>query len=238
MFERREMGDGAQFLVMTTVLAAEGLYRFFHDGDDEVVALAGVSVSVEPGEVVAVLGPSGSGKSTLLSCLGGLDEPDGGTVTVQGRQMTRRSERERARLRAELVGVLFQSRNLLEHLTVEGNVTLARRLACRQRPALVADDDGLLERLGIAHRRHSLPRELSGGETARAALAVACANEPRVLLADEPTGEVDSTTARTVVGLLRSRADDGAGVVVVTHSDAIARVADTVVHLRDGKVIA
>jgi putative ABC transport system ATP-binding protein len=221
---------------MTPVLAAEGLYRFFHDGDDEVIALAGVSMRVERGEVVAVLGPSGSGKSTLLACLGGLDEPTGGTVTVQGHQMTRRPERERARLRAELVGVLFQSRNLFEHLTVEGNLELARRLTRRRHRAAI--DDDLLSRLGIAHRRHAYPAELSGGETARAALAISCANEPAVLLADEPTGEVDSATARSVVALLRSRADAGAGVVVVTHSDAIARVADSVVHLRGGKVSA
>jgi putative ABC transport system ATP-binding protein len=221
---------------MTAVLEADGLYRFFHDGDDEVVALAGVSLRLEPGEMVAVLGPSGSGKSTLLACLGGLDEPDGGRVIVQGRQMTRRPERVRTRLRAELVGVLFQSGNLVQHLTIEGNVDLARRLARRQ-PRVTQDSD-LLDRLGVGHRRHAYPAELSGGETVRAALAVSCANDPAVLLADEPTGEVDSTTARSVVGLLRSRADNGAGVVVVTHSDAIARVADNVVHLRDGKVIA
>jgi putative ABC transport system ATP-binding protein len=222
---------------MTPVLAADGLYRFFHEGDDEVVALAGISMRVEPGEVVAVLGPSGSGKSTLLACLGGLDEPNGGTVTVQGRQMTRRPERERARLRAEFIGVLFQSRNLVEHLTVEENIELTRRLTRRRRRRAAADDD-LLDRLGIAHRRHAYPDELSGGETARAALAVSCANDPAVLLADEPTGEVDSATARSVIALLRSRADAGAGVIVVTHSDAIARVADNVVHLRDGRVSA
>ncbi len=221
---------------MTPILAADGLYRFFHDGDDEVVALAGVSVQVEPGEVVAVLGPSGSGKSTLLACLGGLDEPDAGTVTVCRRRMSRRPERERARLRAELVGVLFQSGNLIDHLTVDGNVALGKALIGRRRHATAGDD--LLDQLGIAHRRHAFPRDLSGGETARAAIAVACANRPALLLADEPTGEVDSTTARTIVALLRSRADEGAGVVVVTHSDAIARIADTVIHLRDGKVVA
>jgi len=221
---------------MTPVLEADGLYRFFHHGDDEVVALAGVSLRVESGEFVAVLGPSGSGKSTLLACLGGLDEPDGGTVTVQSTKLTRRSERDRARVRAEFIGVLFQSSNLIEHLSVEANVELARGLGRRRdRDRAVVD---VVDELGIGHRRHSLPSELSGGEAARAAVAVACANAPAVLLADEPTGEVDSATARTVVALLRSRADSGAGVVVVTHSDVIARVADSVVHLRDGKVIA
>jgi putative ABC transport system ATP-binding protein len=227
---------------MTPVLTADNLYRFFHDGDDEVVALAGVSVRVDRSELLAVLGPSGSGKSTLLGCLGGLDEPDGGRVVVDGQQLTRRTERERAQLRAERIGVLFQTGNLLGHLTVEANLRLARRLAHarskpgEQRGSAHAD---LLDRLGIAHRRAALPSELSGGETVRAGLAVACANDPAVLLADEPTGEVDSATARTIVELLRSYASEhGAAVIVVTHNDTLARVADNVIHLRDGKVIA
>ena len=213
---------------------ARRLYRFFHEGDEEVVALAGVSLRVEGGEVVAVMGPSGSGKSTLLACLGGLDEPDGGMVTINGHAMSRRSEPERARLRARHIGVLFQTANLLSHLTVDENVRVARRLAANTG---VQADSALLERLGIADRRAARPHQLSGGEAARAGLAVACANQPDVLLADEPTGEVDSETESQVIALLRAEAHRGAAVVVVTHSQAMARSADRVLHLDDGRLM-
>jgi putative ABC transport system ATP-binding protein len=217
------------------MLEARGLYRFFHEGDEEVIALAGVSLQVAGGELVAVMGPSGSGKSTLLTCLGGLDEPDGGMVTVNGHAMTRRSEPERARLRARHVGVLFQTGNLLAHLTVDENVRVARRLAANTRSA---SDPLLLERLGIADRRNARPSELSGGEAARAGLAVACANQPDVLLADEPTGEVDSATEAEVIALLRSEAQRGAAVVVVTHSHEMARAAHRVLHIDDGRLMS
>jgi putative ABC transport system ATP-binding protein len=163
------------------VLQAESLYRFFHAGDDETLALQGVSLTVAPGEVVAVTGPSGSGKSTLLSCLAGLDEPDGGMVTIDGRRLSRRPEEARA---------------------------------------------------------HARPAELSGGELARAGLAVALANDPAIILADEPTGELDEVTAMRVLDLLRERAGDGAGVLLVTHDPTVAATADREIRLRDGRVEA
>src|SRR5882762_1762026 len=129
------------------MLEARGLYRFFHEGDDEVVALAGVSLRIDGGEMVAVMGPSGSGKSTLLACLGALDEPDGGMVLVDGHPISRRSEPERARFRAQHIGVLFQTGNLISHLTVEENVRVARRLAGTRSGRV---DPTLLDRLGIA----------------------------------------------------------------------------------------
>jgi putative ABC transport system ATP-binding protein len=215
------------------VLEARGLYRFFHTDDDEVIALAGVSLQVGREELVAVMGPSGSGKSTLLACLGGLDEPTGGTVLIDGTPLSRRPERQRARLRARHIGVLFQTGNLIPHLTVEENLRVARRLGARRGPT---DKDDLLERLGIAARAHALPAALSGGEAARAGLAVACANAPDALLADEPTGEVDSDIETRIIGLLRAEARRGAAVVVVTHSHAMARAADRVIHLRDGRL--
>ena len=191
------------------VLEARELYRFYHAGGEETLALRGVSLTVDAGEIVAVVGPSGSGKSTLLACLAGLDEPNGGSV-------------------------LFQSANLLETLTVGGNVTLAMRLTgtpeAGRRAALLAD-------LGLSARIGAYPAELSGGEAARAGLAVALANDPVLILADEPTGEVDGPAEATVLSLLRTRTQAGAAVVIVTHSPAVAAAADRTVALLDGGVV-
>jgi putative ABC transport system ATP-binding protein len=219
---------------MSPVLEAHSLYRFFHAGDDETLALQGVSFEVERGELVAVSGPSGSGKSTLMSCLAGLDEPDGGIVRVDGERLSRRSEEERARVRARKVGVLFQQVNLVAHLSVDANIALAQRLAGQGAGAAARAD--ILQRAGIAKRAHARPSQLSGGELARAGLAVALANDPPVILADEPTGELDETTALRVLELLRERADDGAAVLLVTHSPAIAGGADRELRLRDGRL--
>jgi putative ABC transport system ATP-binding protein len=219
---------------MTPVLEATNLYRFFHAGDDEALALQGVSVALEPGEIVAVTGPSGSGKSTLLACLAGLDEPDGGMVRLRGERLSRRSEEERARMRARDIGMLFQQHNLVAHLNVAGNVALAQGLA--PEGANPARRDELLQRVGIAQRAHARPTQLSGGELARAGLAVALANSPAVVLADEPTGELDEATADRVIDLLRRQADDGSAVLIVTHNQAVAARADREIRLRDGKV--
>ncbi len=218
---------------MTIALEAQDLYRFYHAGDDETLALRGVSVRVDIGEVVAVTGPSGSGKSTLLACLAGLDEPDGGFVHIAGEPMSRRSEADRASLRARKIGVLFQSANLLEHLTVTENVRLAQQLAHTSSRGSVPD---LLEQLGIGTRARAHPSELSGGELARAGLAVTLANDPAVVLADEPTGELDQANASQLIELLRARARGGSAVVVVTHNSALADAADRIVALRDGRV--
>ncbi|HEV7886269.1 MAG TPA: ABC transporter ATP-binding protein [Acidimicrobiales bacterium] len=217
----------------TPPLEAFSLYRFFHAGDDEVLALRGVSLRLEAGEIVAVMGPSGSGKSTLLACLAGLDEPDGGQVRVDGHVLTRRSEKRRAELRARHIGVLFQADNLIGHLDVEDNLRTAQRLAR-------ADDEArrteLLDRLGIVGRRHALPAQMSGGEAVRAGLALALVNDPVVLIADEPTGEVDSATEQRILELLTAEAAGGRAVLLATHSPAVAAAAHRVVELVDGKV--
>jgi putative ABC transport system ATP-binding protein len=214
------------------MLSAERLYRFFHvGGDDETLALRGVSLTAEPGELVAVTGPSGSGKSTLLACLAGLDEPDGGVVRVAGERLSRRPEHERAQLRSSLIGMVYQQANLIGHLSVDANVALAQRLRGN---ADGAWRERVLDRCGLSARAGARPAQLSGGELARAALAVALANDPPVLLADEPTGELDEATAARVLALLRERADAGGAVLVVTHSPAVASAADREVRLRDG----
>ena len=220
---------------MTPVIEADRLFRFFHAGEEETLALRGVTLVVEPGELVAVTGPSGSGKSTLLACLAGLDEPDGGTVKVTGQVMSRRPEPERAALRARAIGMLFQSANLFEHLTLDRNLALSQSLAGRPDGGRRA---ALLEELGLDGRARAFPSELSGGEAARAGLAVALVNDPAVVLADEPTGEVDASTEARVLTVLRARAASGSAVVVVTHSRTVAAEADRVVGLLDGEVVA
>jgi putative ABC transport system ATP-binding protein len=218
-------------VVMTPALEATNLYRFYHAGDDEALALRGLSLAVEPGEVVAVTGPSGSGKSTLLACLAGLDEPDGGMVRVAGTPISRRPEQERAQVRARCIGMLYQSLNLIEHLTVAANIRMVQRLADHASPRPVTE---LLESVGLAGRAHARPSQLSGGEAARAGLAVAVANDPPVVLADEPTGELDTGSAERVLELLVDRAAAGGAVVVVTHNDAVASAAHRVLRMSDG----
>jgi putative ABC transport system ATP-binding protein len=220
---------------MTAVLQAHSLYRFFHAGDDETLALQGVSLAVDEGELVAVTGPSGSGKSTLLACLAGLDDPDGGSVLVCGERLSRRSEAQRADIRGRRIGMLYQQGNLVGHLTVGQNLALAQRLTRTSSRGAAA---GVLEECGIAHRAGARPAQLSGGELARAGLAVALANEPDVILADEPTGELDSVTAVRVLDLLRRRAAAGAAVLVVTHSAHVAAAADREIRLRDGHAVS
>ena len=216
------------------MLEARNLYRFFHAGDDETLALQGVSLAIVPGELVAVTGPSGSGKSTLLACLAGLDEPDGGSVSVGGERISRRTEEERARLRGARIGMLFQQANLVGHLSVAGNVALAQQIGVGGGGTQWRGE--VLERCDIAHRAAARPAQLSGGELARAALAVALANEPPVILADEPTGELDSVTAGRVFTLLRDRAAAGAAVLIVTHSHQVAAGTDREIRLLDGRV--
>jgi len=216
-------------------LEAVDLYRFYHAGDDETLALRGVSMRVAAGEIIAVTGPSGSGKSTLLACLAGLDEPDGGHVHVVGERMTRRTEAERAALRARSIGMLFQAVNLVDHLTVEQNMTVAQRLAGRpNRDRLHA----LLTEVGLAERAKARPASLSGGEAARAGLAVALANDPAIVLADEPTGELDDSAAAQIMGVLRRHADQGTAIVIVTHDATVSAGADREIGLHDGVVLS
>lgn len=214
------------------LLDADELYRFYRNGEEEVLALRGVSLSVARGEVVAVVGPSGSGKSTLLGCLAGIDEPAGGTVRILGQRMNARPEAERAALRARHVGVLFQSENLFTHLTVAQNVTLVQSLAGKQS----IGPGEVLKSVGLSNRARAYPSQLSGGETARAGLAVALANQPELLLADEPTGELDSEAGLRLVQLIRRQADTGCGILIVTHSPDAVAAADRVVFLADGRV--
>jgi putative ABC transport system ATP-binding protein len=220
--------------ILEPLVDARELYRFYQAAEDETFALRGVSIAVQRGEMVALIGPSGSGKSTLLSCIAGLDEPDGGQVLLAGQRITRRPEAVRASLRAQWLGVLMQSGNLLDHLSVRRNVEFAGALgaAKRRRPS----PSELLARVGLFEHSSARPSTLSGGEAARAGLAVALAAEPPILLADEPTAEVDQDNETTLMALLRSHADEGGAVLVATHSARVADLADRTIHLQDGRV--
>ena len=217
------------------VLLARGLHRFYHIGDDETAALRDVGLVLEAGEFVAVVGPSGSGKSTLIACLTGLDEPDAGFVEVGGRRMTRRPEAQRARLRATGFGILMQSGNLFPQLTVNENIALQLEMAGRRRSASKRASE-VLEAVGIADRGEAYPAHLSGGEASRAGLAVALAAEPPILVADEPTAEVDRDTEERILQIFDARRKQGQTTIVATHSRALADRADRIVHLDDGRI--
>ena len=220
----------------TLPLEAVGLHRFYRRGETEVAALRDVSLSCAAGETVAVTGPSGSGKSTLLGLLAGLDDPDGGQVRVGGRRLSHQGAAASARLRADCVGVLTQASGLLAHLDVLENVRFAANLRGLRHDGGGPSPEDLIDGLGLAAVRHSTPRTLSGGETARAGLAVALAGAPVLLLADEPTAEVSSAEERTVLELLRTWRPFGSATVIVTHSTAVASYADRTVHLVDGRI--
>ncbi len=215
-------------------LLADDLYRFYRAGAEETRALRGVSLEIKPGELVALSGPSGSGKSTLMSCLAGTDQPSGGTVWVEGERMSGRSEAARSELRSRHIGMMAQSGNLVAHLTLRDNVRFARRIAGHRG----GDVDVLLADLGIGGRANAWPHQLSGGEIARAGLAVALVNEPAVVLADEPTGELDEATEARLLTLVRRSAEAGCAVLVASHSPAVREAADRVLLLEDGRLVS
>jgi putative ABC transport system ATP-binding protein len=200
-------------------------------------ALADVTMSVAAGEVVAVMGPSGSGKSTLLNLIAGLDKPTAGTVTVAGRRIDALGESALARFRARHVGIIFQFFNLLDDLTVEDNVQLPAQLAGMSRRQAKARAGQLLEQMGIAEHRNAYPARMSGGQRQRVAIARALVNSPEVLLADEPTGALDTATGQEIGRLLRELNQDGQTLVLVTHDPDLAeRYAARTVRIVDGRV--
>jgi len=220
------------------LLELHAVVKHYRRGSEDVVALDGVDLSVAEGEAVALVGPSGSGKSTLLHLAGGLDVPDAGTVRVDGRDLAGLSAAERARLRRREVGFVFQFFHLLPSLTVAENVELPLLLDGRRGRAARGAVAAVLERVGVAHRAGHLPGELSGGEMQRAAIARALACGPRLVLADEPTGNLDSATGRAVLDLLSSLVREaGTTLVMVTHDEAAAARTGRVVRLLDGRLV-
>ncbi|HZQ93481.1 MAG TPA: ABC transporter ATP-binding protein [Candidatus Sulfotelmatobacter sp.] len=224
---------------VTAAIRSENLCRHYRMGDALIRAVDGVSLAVRAGEFVALLGSSGSGKSSMLNLIAGLDRPTSGSVTVQGRDLAKLSREDLAKYRLHVVGMVFQSFNLIASMTLAENVELPLRFAEVDRGRRDALAREALERVGLRERMHHRPSELSGGEQQRAALARALINRPQLLLADEPTGNLDSRTGTEIMNLVQSFNQElGMTVVMVTHERALAeRYAQRMIFLADGKLV-
>src|SRR3954451_9895686 len=218
------------------VLVARGVRKTFEAENAPVRALRGVDITVQAGEFVAVMGPSGCGKSTLLNLVAGLDTADEGTIFVAGDEVTGRSEDDLARLRRHKIGIVFQFFNLLEGMTVLENVALPAIVAGSKRRAPETRARDLLDLLGLGDKGRALPGVLSGGQRQRLAIARALANEPTLLLADEPTGALDSEGGHEVIELMRRLHRGGQTIILVTHDADVAAAAERVVRMRDARI--
>jgi putative ABC transport system ATP-binding protein len=218
------------------IIEARNLRKIFRVGEVDVEALRGVDLKVERGEFLTVVGPSGSGKSTLFHILGGLTPPTSGQVLIDGRDLSAISDAERTNLRKRLVGFVFQKYNLLPTLTAADNIAIARFIAGKNGEH-DKDFQQVLELLGIRHRLHHKPRALSGGEQQRVAIARAIVNHPAILLADEPTGNLDSKNSEAVLAVLRDLNERlGQTILLITHDAAVARYGHRTVHMLDGRI--
>jgi putative ABC transport system ATP-binding protein len=223
---------------MSPIIQAENLRKIYHVGKVEVPALQGVSFSVEPGEFVTIVGPSGSGKSTLFYLLGGLTQATSGRVIIDGEDFAKLSDAERTEMRKRKIGFVFQKFNLLPTLTARDNITIAHEIAGKDGKL----DEGYLQKvtslLGIADRLDHRPSELSGGQQQRVALARALVNRPAIILADEPTGNLDTKSSEQVLSMLRqSNKEFGQTVLMITHNPAAAKYGDSIIHMRDGQIV-
>jgi ABC-type lipoprotein export system ATPase subunit len=217
-----------------SIIEAAGICKTYQRGREEVCALRGVDLTIEPGEFVSIVGPSGAGKTALMNILGCLDTPSCGTLTIDGVQVTGKEEAELVKIRRVHIGFVFQQFFLIPTLTVGENVGLP--LLFSGTPYDRKMIDSLLEKVGLSHRADHLPGQLSGGEMQRVAIARALVNKPRILLADEPTGNLDSVTADGIYGLFEELHRQGITVIVVTHNRELAQRAERVITIRDGLV--
>jgi putative ABC transport system ATP-binding protein len=219
-------------------IQVQDLTKTYRVGDVEVHALRGVNLKIERGEFVAVVGPSGSGKSTLFHILGGLTPPTSGTVLIDGRDLVKMSESDRTRLRKTTVGFVFQKYNLLPTLTGAGNIEIARHIAGKNGQERDPQFEEILKLLGIANRLNHKPRALSGGEQQRIAIARALVNHPALLLADEPTGNLDTENSTAVLSVLQGLNKRlGQTILMITHDPEAAAYADRTVTMRDGRIV-
>jgi len=222
---------------MAAFIEAKDVRKTYHVGKIEVQALQGISFSVQKGEFVSVVGPSGSGKSTLFYLLGGLTRPDGGSVVLDGDDLAKLSDAERTRMRKRKIGFVFQKFNLLPTLDARSNIMIAREIAGNGNFD-ASYFDRITELLGLSKRLAHRPSELSGGEQQRVALARALVNKPAVVLADEPTGNLDSKNSDIVLQMLRrSNQELGQTVLMITHNPEAASFGDRIIHMRDGQIV-
>lgn len=218
------------------ILQASNLTKIYGSGENEVHALDGVNFSVEKGEFVAIVGTSGSGKSTLLHMLGGLDRPTGGSVEVDGKEIFSLKDEELTIFRRRKIGFVFQNYNLVPVLNVYENIVLPVQLDGKTPDASYIDS--IIETLGLERKLENLPNNLSGGQQQRVAIARALASKPAIILADEPTGNLDSKTSQDVLGLLKVTSQKyGQTIVMITHNEEIAQLADRIVRIEDGKIV-
>ena len=227
----------ARVVATVHAIQARGLSKVYGEGPHAVHALRGVDLDIRRGEFVSIMGPSGSGKSTLLQLLGLLDNPTGGRIRIQGREVTHAGARERALLRRSTIGFVFQAFHLLPRATALQNVTLPLGIAGVPRRERRERAERVLAAVGLADRARHLATEMSGGQKQRVAIALALALDPPILLADEPTGNLDSVTSREIMELFRTLNRRGRTVIQVTHDPAMARHADRILHVRDGVVL-
>jgi putative ABC transport system ATP-binding protein len=218
------------------ILEANAVSKRYRTGAETVEALRGLSVTIARGEFLAVMGPSGSGKTTFLNCLSGLDDIDGGSVVIEGKDIHRLSDQERTHYRAQKMGFIFQAFNLIPVFTSVENVELPLLLAGASASIARRRAEQTLERVGLAHRKNHRPNELSGGEQQRVTVARALAGEPAIVWADEPTGNLDSETAGQVMDLLHELNREGLTLVLVTHDPAIGATASRLIRMRDGEI--
>lgn len=219
------------------IVKIENVSKFYQAGQNQVVALSGISLEIQPGDFSTIMGPSGGGKTTLLNCIGGLDSPDEGEIYFNGQQMTTMQDKQLTELRREQIGFVFQFFNLLPTLTLRENVELPLLLA-QSSKGKENRIDSLLEYVGLLHRAQSFPAELSGGEMQRVAIARALVHQPALLLADEPTGNLDSENGVKILELMKQASIDfKTTVVVVTHNPQIAKYGNRHFVIRDGKLM-
>ena len=230
-------GDADPDLHFKEILKLEGVSKHYSEGETGVTAISGMDFTVHKGELTGILGPSGSGKSTLLHILGLLDRPTTGKLYIDGIETSKLSDAEQARIRGKKIGFVFQAFNLIPSLTTLENVELPLIIYDIPKAKRVEKAAAILKRLGLANRLNHLPSQLSGGERQRVAVARALINDPEIILADEPTGNLDSKTGEEVLRIIEELHHEGRTIIIVTHDESIVKITEKVVRIRDGKIV-